>query len=171
MSDLAKLDGFTLREVSEVDRPMLNKWIKADPRHGEEADANYFLGLTPEGTPDPRPTCYAIEDQSGNPLLFIRLSKIARVRIQFQTSRTRTHKLQTAQALIKGMAYLETLMAQANVEEWIFDTENMELATFAITNLGFEASPDELKRGIKPPGPPKGQGEAVADGNGQQKAG
>jgi hypothetical protein len=150
MSDLAKLDGFTLREVSEKDRPMLNKWIKADPAHDGVVDANYFLGVTPEGVFDPRPTCYAIEDDSGNLVLFIRLAKVARVRIQFPPAGSRVQRLKTSQALMQGMAWLEALLAKANCEEWIFDTGNMALATLAIKRMGFEASPEEMKRAIAP---------------------
>jgi hypothetical protein len=156
MSEIARLDNFSLRAVGEEDRKLLDDWIEKDLGHKSKLEANYFLGLYPDGTPDSRPTCYAIEDENGSPLLYIRLSKVARVRIQFPPLRNRRQRMLNAEALMKGMAYLEALLAQCNTEEWIFDTTNMELAHFAISHLGFQASPNEMKRGIEPP---KGQNE------------
>lgn len=145
----AKFDGYTLRQVTEADRPALEKWIGEDRRHDGVLDANYFLGRLGDGSEDRRPTCCALEDQAGT-VFFIRLSRASRVRIQFGTARGARARSRVATALMKGMAFLEVALQRAGCEEWIFDTGDPRLAEMAKRHMGFEDSPDEMVRAIEP---------------------
>jgi hypothetical protein len=160
MAIVAKFDGLTLREVEERDREALNAWIEADPYHQALLDADYFLGRTPEGNADPRGSCYALEDSDGE-VMFIRLSRISRVNIQFKPGRKKAEKERTAHALMCGMAFLETHLSRAGAEEWMFETSSPELKKLATRRMGFQASPFELRRYIPSPDVSDEQGKAV----------
>jgi hypothetical protein len=167
-SVLAQFDGLKLREVS-FDRDVLTLacWISEDPAHQLLRPA-YFLGQIegPDGylTPDPRPTCYALEDEHGT-VFYIRLDRAARVNIQFDpTLKKLSDRVRVARGLLKGMAFLEVGLARVNVSQWIFDTRAAGLAAMAQARLGFMPSPHELVRLIPrlsneddPGGAPTGQ--------------
>jgi len=154
MSILAEFEGYTLRTVTEADRPELEAWIAADKHHTGLLDPEFFMGLAAnedgETAPDPRPTCCALEDKTGV-VFFIRLSRASRVNIQFAPAQSRKTKARAAMALMKGMAFLEVQLAHAGAEEWIFDTQDPDLADMAYKRLGFIASPNEMVRIIARP--------------------
>jgi hypothetical protein len=160
MAILAKFDGLTLREVEARDRAALDAWIEADPYHQALLDASYFLGQTPEGDADPRGSCYVLEDAEGE-VMFIRLSRISRVNIQFKPGRKKADKERTRHALMCGMAFLETHLSRAGAEEWMFETSSPELKKLATRRMGFQASPFELKRYIPLPDEQQGQDGSV----------
>jgi hypothetical protein len=167
-SVVAQFDGLKLREVS-FDRDILQlaSWISEDASHQLTRPA-FFLGQVegPNGymTPDPRPTCYALEDEHGT-VFYIRLDRAARVHIQFDpTLKKLSDRIRVARGLLKGMAFLEVGLAKVNVSEWIFDTRAAGLANMAQSRLGFMPSPHELVRMIprlpaedEPGGAPAGQ--------------
>ncbi|HTH42892.1 MAG TPA: hypothetical protein VL498_06990 [Terracidiphilus sp.] len=152
---LAEFDGYTLRAVTGEDRPALEAWIEADKRHRGLLDPEFFMGLATdergETAEDPRPTCCALEDKTGV-VFFIRLSRASRVNIQFAPAQSRKSRHRASLALLKGMAYLEVALAKAGAEEWIFETEDRELAEMAEKRLGFVESPNEMVRLIARPG-------------------
>ncbi|HET6220177.1 MAG TPA: hypothetical protein VFE27_24325 [Acidobacteriaceae bacterium] len=155
---LAEFDGYTLRAVTDADRPALEAWIEADQRHNGVLDPEFFMGLATdengEIAPDPRPTCCALEDKTGV-VFFIRLSRASRVNIQFAPAQSSKSRRRAAMALLKGIAYLEVQLAKAGAEEWIFETEDRELAEMAKKRLGFVESPNEMVRVIGRPEEPK----------------
>lgn len=155
MAILAKFDGLVLREVEERDRAALNAWIEADPGHKGILDADFFLGLDRDGKRDERPQCYALEDQDGE-VMFIRLSRVSRVYIQFGSKDSSETRSRNRYALLKGMAFLETQLAMAGAEEWIFESNYLQLRRTAIRHMGFQESPRELRRSIYPPERPRG---------------
>jgi hypothetical protein len=149
---LAQFDNYRIREVSfNRDVFQIASWISEDIHHAHLRPA-FFLGQI-EGAdgyvePDPRPTCYALEDEQGA-IFYIRIDKAARVNIQFDpTKRTTRERARVGRALLKGMACLEVGLARSNVSEWIFDTTAQGLAIMARVRLGFEESPHELVRKI-----------------------
>lgn len=151
---LAKFDGYTLRTVTAEDRPALEAWIAADKRHNGLIDPEFFMGLATdengETAIDPRPTCCALEDKSGV-VFFIRLGRASRVNIQFAPAQSLKSRRRAGLALLKGMAFLEVQLAKAGAEEWIFETEDHELAEMAEKRLGFVQSPNEMVRVIGRP--------------------
>lgn len=152
---LGEFDGYILRTVTAEDRPALEAWIAADKRHSGLLDPEFFMGLATdehgETSPDPRPTCCALEDKTGV-VFFIRLSRASRVNIQFAPAQSTKSRKRAAMALLKGMAFLEVQLANAGAEEWIFETQDFELADMAYKRLGFVASPNEMVRIIGRPG-------------------
>jgi hypothetical protein len=138
-TNLAEFDGLTLRATGEQDGETLEKWIAGDDWHRGELEPDYFIG--DEG-------CFAIEDQDGV-VFYIRLTKAARVRIQFDTENMRVRqKARVARALEKGMALLEVGLSRSGVDEWVFDTRDEPLRGFAKKHLGFRESEQDLVREI-----------------------
>ena len=87
---IARFDGYELRGVSfDRDAQQLGNWLARDPLHQHLLPA-FFLGLLENDSGsmrvDPRPTCYAMEDEFGA-IFYIRLERAARVNIQFDPIR------------------------------------------------------------------------------------
>jgi hypothetical protein len=147
MKLLGEFDGYTLREPEESDYDQLEQWIAADAAHREILDPEFFMGqaLNEHGhlAKDLRSTC-AVLERKGEVLFYIRLTRAARVNIQFPPGQDRQR--QTALALVKGMAFLEVGLERAGAEEWIFETQAPALRKLAEKGLGFVPSPDELVR-------------------------
>jgi hypothetical protein len=153
MEELAKFDGYRLRLVEESDRPKLEEWIRSDQAHRDLFAPEFFMGqeeIDGELATDPRVSCYALEDRHRT-LMFIRLTRAARVHIQFPPETEENRRQQRRSlglALIKGMAFLEVLLGRAGAAEWIFDSEAGPLRELAKGRLGFTTSPNELVRPI-----------------------
>jgi hypothetical protein len=92
---------------------------------------------------DPRVQTWMLENEHG-PLFSIRMSRAARVHIQFPAGRQEQRHV--ALGLIKGMAFLEVMLERAGVSEWIFDTQSPPLQELAEKRLGFAPSPFEMVR-------------------------
>lgn len=150
MTVLAEFDGLTLRTVDTLaDVQTLSEWIQADEAHRGIFTAREFM--SGRFAVDPRPSCYALEDESGV-VFYIKISRVARVRIQFAPEEGRTQRKRVMAGLVKGMAFLENSLARAGCEEWIFDTESPRLKQLAERVLGFTESTHEMVRGIAEPG-------------------
>ena len=158
---IARFDGYELRSVSfDRDAQQLGNWLARDPLHQHLRPA-FFLGLLENDSGsmrvDPRPTCYAMEDEFGA-IFYIRLERAARVNIQFDPIRQSVvDRARVARALMKGMAILEVGLARARASEWIFDTRSSRLAALAKARLGFRTSSYELVRPIPVFEPPEAQ--------------
>lgn len=153
---------YTLRGVDEDDRRRIEDWIVQDQDHREQFTANDFIEDTRLGEDEPHALCYVLADRIGD-VFFLRLSRAARVRIQFGPNLNKSERYRSARAMLHGMAFLEGMLQHLGVEEWIFDTANPELAAFATARLGFTASTNELKRPISSPTRQNAQGGALAD--------
>lgn len=145
-------DGYILRSLNESDYPRLQEWIAADPAHREILDPEFFMGQrlnhAGELEEDNRATCYVLEDDcGGGPLFYIRISRAARVNIQFPPAGS-SEPNEIVEALAKGMAFLEVALERAGVEEWIFSSKSRPLRRLANRTLGFSESNDELRRVI-----------------------
>jgi hypothetical protein len=149
--NLATFDGYQLREVTEADRAELAAWIALEPSHAG-VKPEFFMGLDEQLAPDPRATCYAME-QKGKTLFYIRLSRAARVNIQFGPGGRRWAN---AIPLVKGMAFLEVGLARAGAEEWIYNTQSNRLREMTEKHMQFERSPFEMVRMIPRLGAGKG---------------
>jgi hypothetical protein len=144
------------------DRALLEDWIDKDQYHRMTMSPEFFLGqrrANDHWVPDPRPSCYVIEDASGT-VMFVRLSRAARVHLQFMPMSGVLARTRTATALISGMKFLEIGLARAGAEEWIFSTEHPALAALSRMRLGFTESPHEWVKGIGYQEPRKAQEEA-----------
>jgi hypothetical protein len=164
MRDIHAIFGdYTLRSVDPaIDHAMLEAWIDEDQYHRTTMNPEFFLGQRQvDGiwVPDPRPGCYAIEDQKGT-VLFVRLSRVSRVHIQFMPMTGVLPRTRTAAALLNGMRFLQVGLARAGAEEWIFATESPALQALAKMRLGFTVSPHEWVKPIPYLDPAKRQEEA-----------
>jgi hypothetical protein len=150
--NLAEFDGLKLRTADRLaDLERLEDWIDADEAHrGIFAPAYFMSGPF---AADPRPSCYALEDESGV-VFYVRLSRAARVRIQFAPEQDVMQR-RVIRGLFNGMAFLESLLEDAGCEEWIFDTANPKLKSIAQRMLGFTESTHELVKNIERPTPQK----------------
>jgi len=131
---------------------MIQTWIDNDRFHRNVMRPEFFLALRLDPKlgwiHDPRPNCYALEDATGV-IMFIRLSRAARVHIQFMpVTRAFESRVRSAAGLVRGMAFLEAGLARAGAEQWIFETHSPALASLAKARLGFEASSHEFVREI-----------------------
>jgi len=150
MSIFGEFDGFKLRSVDTLaDLERLCEWIEADDAHRGIFPPQFFMSHKLGG--DSRPSCYALEDEKGV-VFYIRLSRAARVRIQFAPEAAEhEQRRRVMRGLFHGMAFLESALSQAGCEEWIFDTVSPELKHLAIKGLGFTESAHELVRAIADP--------------------
>jgi hypothetical protein len=147
-------DEYVVRPMSERDRDYLDTLIEDDAYHKGRMTPDYFLNLLPGED------AWALEDEQGNVLFYFKTQTAVRVSIQFTGSKTKEEKQRNRTALVKGLAWIETMLRQNHFREMIFDTQGPELAAFAKRRLGFTASSCELIRPITPPRPP---GRAVTD--------
>jgi len=149
-----QFDGYALRSVDDSDYSTLERWIAGDRYHAGIFDPDHFIGraIDERGrlAPDPRATCYALEDDHGT-LFYIRLARAARVAIQFDTGTILRNRARVSRGLLHGMAFLEAGLSLAGAEEWIFDTEDRGLTLLAKRHLGFVESPNEMVRLIERP--------------------
>ncbi|HEY2351078.1 MAG TPA: hypothetical protein VGH83_01125 [Candidatus Acidoferrum sp.] len=146
-----KFDEYTLRSVDESDRDQLTTWIENDHTHANIIEPDFFMGLTRNDAgglvADPRPTCYALDDLDGT-IFYIRISRAARVYIQFNHAYSPTERARIARALSRGMIFLEIPLAKAGAEQWVFDTQSSALKKMGQLRLGFKPSPNEMVREI-----------------------
>jgi hypothetical protein len=156
MTVLAKFDGYTLRSADTIaDLEMLDTWIQKDDAHREVFDPGDFVcGVF---ATDSRPGCYALEDGNGT-VFFIRLSRAARVKIQFPPDTNSEQRNRNLRALLHGMAFLEVELSHSGCEEWIFDTDNQQLKKVAERILGFRESTVQM---VKPIAEPEKKRESV----------
>lgn len=149
MTSLAQFDGFTLRASDTLaDVEQLADWIEADDTHRGIFEPAFFM--SGELAADPRPTCYALEDEQGA-VFYIRISRAARVHIQFAPEGDRAQRSRVMRGLLHCMAALENGLAEAGAEEWIFNTESPKLKTLVERAMGFTESTHELVRLISRP--------------------
>ena len=147
-------DSYVVRPMSESDRAYLDTLIEEDAYHKGRMTPDYFLKLMPGED------AWALEDEQGNVLLYFKTQVAVRLSVQFAASETREEKHRNRLALMKGFAWIETMLRQNHFRQIIFDTQGPELTAFAKRRLGFRESPMELLREV---GPPNALGRAVTD--------
>lgn len=159
---LAQFEGYRLHTVGEHDRDLVETWINADAAHRGILEPDFFLGLLRNSQgdifPDERATVMVLSDRRRE-LMYIRLERASRVYIQFPPEPTthrsqeqHRHRMVMANALMKGMGFLEVGLRKAGATEWIFDSQSSALRTLAVKRMGFQPSPHELRRPILPGG-------------------
>jgi hypothetical protein len=137
-------DEYIVRPMSERDREYLDTLIEADAFHKGRMTPDYFLSLLPGED------AWALEDEHGNVLFYFKTQTAVRVSIQFAAAKTADERRRNRTALVKGLAWIETMLRQNHFREMIFETEGTELAAFAKKRLGFTASFCELVRPLAP---------------------
>lgn len=137
-------DEYIVRPMGERDREYLDKLIEEDAYHKGRMTPDYFLNLLPGED------AWALEDEQGTVLFYFKTQTAVRVSIQFTGSKTAEEKKRNRNALVKGLAWIETMLRQNHFREMIFDTQGPELERFARRRLGFRKSSSELIHQICP---------------------
>jgi hypothetical protein len=150
MSQSFTFDGYTVRPLTERDRPYLEIQIAADPFHQGRMTADYFLKL--ERGED----AWALEDETGMVVFYFKTSTAVRLSIQFPALEGDEDKARNRAAMVKGLPWIGDLLRHNGFREILFETEGVELANFAKRRLGFKEQPGLLTRPIlttvqKPP--------------------
>jgi hypothetical protein len=143
-SSFFQFDGYTVRPMTEQDRPYLGMQIQADEYHRDQMTADYFLKLLPGES------SWALEDQQGRVVFYFKNSPAVRMSIQFTAEADLAGKRGNMTALIKGLAWIEAIFRGSYFREIIFDTEGPELKLFAKRHLGFVDAPNLLSHIIAP---------------------
>jgi len=142
-------DGYTVRPVTERDRPYLDQQIEADPYHHGRMDADYFLKL------QPGEDAWALEDEQGKVVFYFKTATAVRLSIQFPPTSDADDKMHNREGMLRGMAWIEGMFRANRFREILFDTEGVELANFAKKRLGFTEATGLLTHPIGPVTPPK----------------
>lgn len=130
-SQIFRFDQYTVRPMTEQDKPYLEMQIHADEHHRDKVKADFFL------KPLPGESSWALEDQDGRVVFYFKKSPVVRMHIQFVAGRRKA----TLFGLIRGLAWIESIFRASLFREIIFDVDGPELAVFAKQHLGFvEAS-------------------------------
>lgn len=140
MTNSFTFDGYTVRRITERDRPYIQIWIDADPHHRGKITANFFLKL------HPGEDSWALEDEQGMVVFYFKTGTAVRVFIQFAPEADVTQKLENRNALMKGLHWIEGLFRANKFREIIFDTQAVDLANFAKRRLSFLDAPGLLSK-------------------------
>jgi hypothetical protein len=150
-------DGYTVRPITEQDRPYLTEQIESDPYHRDKSSADFYLNLLPGES------SWALEDAVGRVVFYFKNSPVVRMSIQFANAGKRKNMV----GLIKGLAWIEAIFRHLRFREIVFDVDGPELEAFSKKHLGFTSQPNLLVRAVSagedPPRPPRAVG-TVATG-------
>lgn len=135
-----QFDGYTVRPITEQDRPYLELQIAADEYHRDKVTPDFFLNLLPGES------AWALEDGDGRVVFYFKNSPVVRMHIQFTADHSLTGKKRTMYGLLRGLAWIEAIFRVARFREIIFDVDSPELETFAKRSLGFSEARNLLSR-------------------------
>jgi hypothetical protein len=147
MSNSFTFEGYTVRSLTERDRPFLEMQIKADEYHRDWLTADFFL------KPKPGEDAWALEDEQGMVVFYFKTATAVRMYIQFPAITTIEDKVRNAAGMMKGLKWLGDILRHNKFREIIFDTKRAELANFAKKRLGFRDASGLLVRSIAPDDP------------------
>jgi hypothetical protein len=149
-----QFDNNTVKPVSERDREYLADLIEADPYHKDRMTPDFFL------RPMQGENAFVVENEMGYAVMYVKVSTVARVSIQFTETRDREDRERNRGLLTSGLKWLEDKL-RAGYREIIFDTESPGLRLTAKKRLGFQDAPKGgLSRLIHPAGHPAGTNAA-----------
>lgn len=137
-----QFDGYTVRPMTEQDRPFLGLQIQADQHHRDKVEADFFLKLLPGES------AWALEDAEGRVVFYFKNSPVVRMHIQFTAEADLTGKRKNMAGLIKGLAWIEAIFRVSRFREIIFDVDGPELEEFAKRHLGFRDARNLLSKPI-----------------------
>jgi hypothetical protein len=135
-----QFDGYTVRPMTEQDRPYLELQIAADPYHCGKVKTDFFL------KPQPGESSWALEDRDGRVIFYFKNSPVVRMHIQFTANPDLTGRRKTMMGLLKGLAWIEGIFRASLFREIIFDVDSPDLEEFARKRLGFTDARKLLSR-------------------------
>jgi len=137
-------EGYTVRPITERDRPYLELQIQADEYHREKVTADFFLDILPGES------SWALEDADGRVVFYFKNSPAVRMHIQFTADHELAGKKRTMLGLLKGLPWIEAIFKASRFREIIFDVDSPDLEEFAKRRLGFTDARNLLSRMLTP---------------------
>lgn len=138
-----QFSDYQLRQTTEEDRELCQKWIDADPDH-KGMSADFFL------SGDAGVECMVLVDKWGEPRFFFRQQRALRVHMQFPPDATRDEREKTREALTHGCGWLKHMASRHAYREIIFESTVLPLINFCKKRFGFRSSPNELVCPVEP---------------------
>lgn len=117
------------RFLRQTDEAKLKEWLAADPVHTARYGDRF---TTDEGI-----ELYTVE-ADGEPVFFLRLSRVLRVEMQFPPKKT-SLKIKIARCLRKGLYVLAASAKHNGFAEMVFETDSEKLRNYC-KGLGFAES-------------------------------
>lgn len=148
-------DGYTLRPIRETDRNHLVYCIEQDEYHQNKMTADFFYKL------QPGEEAYALEDESGKVVFYLKNSVAVRMDIQFTPITSIRNVRDNQSALMRGLQWIEGLFRAKRYREIIFEADGPELYVFAKRRLGFRDATVLSRQLMAPPKNQETQHEAV----------
>jgi len=127
--------------------PTAFAWTNADEFHRWSTNADFWVNTKENANP-----CierYVLLDSDNKPVFFFRLTRAARVDIQFAPGRSRRDLLRNRNSLMCGFSWLKWIAQKSNIGQLIFQTSNPPLRAFCEKYLGFHASEGECVFGME----------------------
>jgi hypothetical protein len=135
---------YRLRPATERDHDLLAVWVEGDPDHRDRVKPEFFH------TDRDGMECFALEDEFGYVVLYIKMTRAIRLDIQFGPDETIAQRERTADAMREGFQWLRAGAEGAGIHEILFRSTNTPLVSFAERRLGFSRTSDQLSHGISP---------------------
>lgn len=148
-------DGYTVRPITEQDRPYLQLQIDADDYHRHKMDADFFLKLKPGES------AWALEDEQGLIVFYFKNVPVVRMHIQFAVDDRLEAKRRNIDALSRGLAWIMGIFRVARFREIITDPDGPELSLFLRRRLGFVDAPRLLWTAVSLGSEPKMEPEPL----------
>lgn len=155
MTPSFSFDGYTVRPLTEQDRPYLDLQIAADEYHRDRMTADFFLKL------QPGEDAWALEDSQGMVVFYFKTETACRIHIQFMAGSDHAAKRKNAYALLGGLTWLEGILRSNRFRELLTDIDSPQLREFCQKHLGFQESPKLLSKPLSTQVRPKTQPRGV----------
>lgn len=126
-------EGYTLRLTGEQDAELAREWTKADPEHDGRFPATFWLEKNPS-------TDGMVLEEDGNPVLFVRIERIARIHVQFPPIPTRRDRVRVLKAVNAGLQWMITRLGVLGFCGMVFSSRIPGLKDYFEKRFGFRGS-------------------------------
>lgn len=158
-----KFNGFTLRLTQAKDEEIARKWMAEDREHDGRFPPTFWLEKNPSTDG------MILEDEDGQPVLFLRIERIARVHVQFSPAKHARERYRMMQAVDAGLQWIIPRLGVLGFCGMVFASRVGRLKNYFISRYGFMETAEWLYKPIAvytPPnykhmGAPLGEGEKV----------
>jgi hypothetical protein len=136
---------FSVRRAEPKELDRLNEFIAADPDHAGKCQAQFWI--------DQAPGVESVvfndgpEEKPGDTDVYVRLTMVARLDVQFPPNKTREKKMAIAQLMKQGMPWLMAELKRRGIREVVFDSKSPGLIAMC-KRFGFEAKENEFSARI-----------------------
>ena len=158
-----KFDGYSLRLTQPQDEETARRWMAEDREHDGRFPPSFWLERNPSTDG------MILEDEDGQPVLFLRIERIARVHVQFPPMQSAHDRARVMKAVDAGFQWLIPRLGVLGFCGMVFASRVDKLKNYFISRYGFRDTSEWLYKPIPvytPPnykhmGAPLGEGEKV----------